>query len=58
VEAQEKAAQDSLKPQTVTQVDQLLQKLQAAIDDLKTQRVQLEQKEKEEQQQKAKDKKK
>ena len=45
LETQEQAINAALKPQTVTQVDQLMQKLQEAIDDLKTQRAELAKKE-------------
>jgi hypothetical protein len=50
VEQQEQATEESLRPQTVSQVDQLQVKLQAAMDELKTRRAELEKKEKEEKQ--------
>jgi hypothetical protein len=46
VEKQEKAAEESLRPQTVAQVDELQKKLLEAMDDLKKQRAELEKKEK------------
>ena len=48
VEEQEKAIDASMQPQTVSQVDQLLQRLQEAMDDLKQQRATLARKEEEE----------
>src|SRR5262249_5903661 len=52
VEEQEKAIDATLQPQTVSQVDQLLAKLQDAMEDLKKQRVTLAQKEEQEKKQK------
>jgi hypothetical protein len=46
VEKREQAAAESQRPHTVGQIDQLMKKLQEAMDDLKSQRVELEQKEK------------
>ena len=43
VEHQESAAQESLRPQTVAQVDELQKKLEAALDELKYRRTELEQ---------------
>ena len=51
VEQQEQAINAALKPQTVTQVDQLMQKLQEAMDELKTQRAELAKKEAQEKKQ-------
>jgi len=48
LEKQEQAAEESLRPQTVTQVDQLQERLQAALEELKARRAELVQKEKEE----------
>jgi hypothetical protein len=48
----------SMQPQTTTQVDKLMQKLQDAMEELKQQRVTLAQKEQEEKQQQAKQEKK
>jgi len=46
VEEQEKATAESLKPQTVAEVDDLQAKLQGAMDELKTRRAELEKQEK------------
>lgn len=46
VEEQEKATAESLKPQTVAEVDDLQAKLQGAMDELKARRVELEKQEK------------
>jgi len=51
VEQQEQAINAALKPQTVSQVDQLMQKLQEAMDELKTQRAELAKKEAQEKKQ-------
>jgi hypothetical protein len=48
VEKQEKAAEEELRPKTVAEIDELQKKLQDAIDELKTRRAELEQKEKKE----------
>jgi hypothetical protein len=45
VEEQEQAIDAGMQPQTVSQVDQLVQKLQDALEDLKKQRVTLAEKE-------------
>ena len=45
IEKQEQAAEEALKPQTVSQVDQLMKKLQEAMDELKTRRAELARKE-------------
>jgi len=45
LETQEQAMNAALKPQTVSQVDQLMQKLQEAMDDLNTRRAELAKKE-------------
>jgi hypothetical protein len=50
VEKQEKETEDSLRPQSVAQVDELQTKLEAALEELKSQRADLEQKEKDQQQ--------
>jgi hypothetical protein len=50
VEKQEKATEDSLRPQRVAQVDELQTTLEAALEELKSQRADLEQKEKDQQQ--------
>jgi hypothetical protein len=50
VEKQEKATEESLRPQSVAQVDELQTKLEAALEELKSQRAELEQKEKDQQQ--------
>jgi hypothetical protein len=52
VEEQEQAIDASLQPQTVSQVDQLMQKLQDAMEELKKQRVTLAQKEQREKEEK------
>lgn len=52
VEKQEKATEESLRPQSVTQVDELQKKLEAALEELKSRRAELEQKEKDQQKQK------
>jgi hypothetical protein len=52
VEEEEKAIDATLQPQTVSQVDQLLAKLQDAIEELKKQRATLAQKEEQEKKQK------
>ena len=57
IEKQEQAAEEALKPQTVSQVDQLMKKLQEAMDELKTRRAELARKEEQEQKQKQKQKK-
>ena len=49
VEKQEQATEESLRPQTVAQVDELLQKLEAAAEELKSRRAELEAREKEKQ---------
>ena len=46
VEKQEQATDESLRPQTVAEADDLQQKLQAALEELKARRKELEQKEK------------
>jgi hypothetical protein len=46
IEEQEKAAAESLRPQTVAEVDDLQAKLQGAMDELKARRVELEKQEK------------
>jgi hypothetical protein len=46
VEKQHSAAEESLRPQTVAQVDALQKKLEAALDELKARRTELEQKNK------------
>ena len=46
VEEQEKATAESLKPQTVAEVDDLQAKLQGAMDELKTRRAELEKQDK------------
>jgi len=46
VEKQYSAAEESLRPQTVAQVDALQKKLEAALEELKTRRTELEQKDK------------
>jgi hypothetical protein len=48
VEKQEAAISESLQPQTVSQVDQLMQKLQDAMEELKGKRTALAQKEQQE----------
>ena len=48
VEEHEKALEASLQPQTTSQVDQLMQKLQDAMEELKKQRAVLAKKEEEE----------
>jgi hypothetical protein len=48
VEEQEKALEASMQPQTTSQIDKLVEKLQAALEDLKAQRVTLAAKEAEE----------
>ena len=52
VEKQEKATEESLRPQSVAQVDELQKKLEAALEELKSRRAELEQKEKDQQEQK------
>jgi hypothetical protein len=49
VEKQEKATEESLRPQSVAQVDELQKKLEAALEELKNRRAELEQKEKNQQ---------
>ena len=46
VEKQEQSAAESLRPQTVAEVDELQKKLQEALDELKARRAELAQKEK------------
>jgi len=46
VEEHEKAVGESLKPQSVSEVDDLHAKLQGAMDELKTRRAELEKQEK------------
>jgi hypothetical protein len=46
VEKQQSATEESLRPQTVAQVDALQKKLEAALDELKARRTELEQKSK------------
>ncbi len=46
VEKQEQAAAESMRPQTVAEVDNLQKKLQDALDELKARRAELAQKEK------------
>jgi len=46
VETQYSAAEESLRPQTVAQVDALQKKLEAAVEELKARRTELEQKDK------------
>jgi phage shock protein A len=46
VEKQHSAAEESLRPQTVAQVDALQKKLEAALEELKGRRTELEQKNK------------
>jgi hypothetical protein len=46
IEEHEKATNESLKPQTVAEVDDLQKKLQAAMEELKARRTELEQAEK------------
>jgi hypothetical protein len=43
VEQQHSAAEESLRPQTIAQVDELQKKLEAALDELKARRTELEQ---------------
>lgn len=43
VEHQHSAAEESLRPQTVAQVDELQKKLEAALEELKARRTELEQ---------------
>jgi hypothetical protein len=56
VEKQEQAISESLQPQTVSQVDQLMQKLQDAMEELKSKRSALAQKEQQEKAEKEKQK--
>jgi hypothetical protein len=56
VEKQEEAITESLQPQTVSQVDQLMQKLQDAMEELKSKRTVLAQKEQQEKAEKEKQK--
>ena len=56
VEKQEEAISESLQPQTVSQVDQLMQKLQDAMEELKSKRTVLAQKEQQEKAEKEKPK--
>ena len=49
VEKQEKATEESLRPQTVAEVDDLLKKLGEAVEELKSRRAELEAREKEQQ---------
>ena len=44
VEKQEKATEESLRPQSVAQVDALQKQLEAALEELKSRRAELEQK--------------
>jgi hypothetical protein len=46
IEAQEKANEESMKPQSVAEVDDLQQKLQSAMEELKSRRAELVQQEK------------
>jgi hypothetical protein len=46
VEKQHGAAEESLRPQTVAQVDDLQKKLEAALEELKARRTELQQKDK------------
>jgi hypothetical protein len=46
IERQEKAAEESLSPQTVAEVDDLTAKLQGALEELKHRRAELSAKEK------------
>lgn len=48
VEKQEKATEESLRPQSVAQVDELQKKLEGALEELKSRRKELELQEKEE----------
>jgi hypothetical protein len=43
VEQQHSAAEESQRPQTIAQVDELQKKLEAALDELKARRTELEQ---------------
>jgi hypothetical protein len=49
VEKQEKATEESLRPQTVAEVDDLISKLGDALEELKNRRAELEAREKEKQ---------
>jgi hypothetical protein len=46
VEKQHSTTEESLRPQTVAQVDQLQSKLEAALEELKARRTELQQKDK------------
>jgi len=46
IDEQEKATAESMRPQTVAEVDDLQAKLQGAMDELKTRRAELEKQEK------------